>query len=403
MLKRKAEEPARSAVELPDGSPAAMVMDMGAYQVRAGKAGAPEPSSEYLTLTAVDANGSAYIGDALQAKVQENAQACTIRNPAPGGRVEAGMEGLVEKLWAQAWRRHNWHSDQRGWVHTSPPGMSRTDGERAAELVFEGFRSPQAGWIPAPQAALFGVGCVDGIALDVGEATTRATPAVGGRLLRYASVESPAGGRLLGACWRELLGKRAVARGPAGEAMGLDTIAAMGLTECAPLLQGGGRAAFPHGDEALNHVKLPLPTGETLALEVSVRDCLTIGEALFRPRDVMAYLKPSLPPQAALLGAHEVLLTTLQQVPRATAHPLVANVVVCGGVAAAGGFADRLAGEVEAAPSHLRPTLRCPEEPETLVWRGAALMAALPEFKASMITREEYMEHGASIVHARCR
>lgn len=68
------------------------------------------------------------------------------------------------------------------------------------------------------------------------------------------------------------------------------------------------------------------------------------------------------------------------------------------------GLADRLKNEIEAlAPAGAEIRIIATQDRKYAVWKGASTLASLSSFGASWISREEYEEHGAGIVHRKCQ
>ena len=67
------------------------------------------------------------------------------------------------------------------------------------------------------------------------------------------------------------------------------------------------------------------------------------------------------------------------------------------------GIADRLKSEiVNLAPAAADIRIMAGADRKYAVFRGASTLASLATFKSSWVTREDYDEHGAQIVHRKC-
>jgi actin len=65
------------------------------------------------------------------------------------------------------------------------------------------------------------------------------------------------------------------------------------------------------------------------------------------------------------------------------------------------GIDQRLLHELEAL-TNVPVRVHCPEGRQYSVWEGGSVMASLKTFAERWITKEEYQEFGASIVHRKC-
>ncbi|KAA6356824.1 MAG: putative actin beta/gamma 1, partial [Streblomastix strix] len=81
---------------------------------------------------------------------------------------------------------------------------------------------------------------------------------------------------------------------------------------------------------------------------------------------------------------------------------LYGNVVLSGGSTMFAGMADRMSKELMAlAPTAMKIKIVAPAERRTAVWLGGSIFAALPLEKV-WITKDEYEESGAGIIHRKC-
>jgi actin-related protein len=83
---------------------------------------------------------------------------------------------------------------------------------------------------------------------------------------------------------------------------------------------------------------------------------------------------------------------------------LCKNVILSGGTTMYPGIADRLKSELETlAPAGAEIRIVATPDRKYAVWKGASTLASLSSFGASWISKAEYDEHGASIVHRKCQ
>ena len=84
---------------------------------------------------------------------------------------------------------------------------------------------------------------------------------------------------------------------------------------------------------------------------------------------------------------------------------LFANIVLSGGSTMFPGIADRMQKEITAlAPDSMVRMIKmiAPPERKYSVWIGGSVLASLSTFQSMWISKEEYDESGASIVHRKC-
>ncbi|KAL0486142.1 actin-like protein [Acrasis kona] len=87
---------------------------------------------------------------------------------------------------------------------------------------------------------------------------------------------------------------------------------------------------------------------------------------------------------------------------------LYANLILTGGTTMIPGFAKRLENELQArAPMNIKvkpaiSSAALPTEKKYSVWIGGSILASLGSFQQMWITKQEYQEQGAAIVHKKC-
>lgn len=66
------------------------------------------------------------------------------------------------------------------------------------------------------------------------------------------------------------------------------------------------------------------------------------------------------------------------------------------------GYGDRLLNEVrKLAPRDVKIRISAPPERKFSTWIGGSILASLATFKSLWVTRQDYQEYGAAIVHKR--
>jgi actin-related protein len=82
---------------------------------------------------------------------------------------------------------------------------------------------------------------------------------------------------------------------------------------------------------------------------------------------------------------------------------LYLNVVMSGGTTMYEGIDTRLASELTTlAPSSMKVKVVAPPERKFSVWIGGSLLSSLSSFSSMWVTKAEYEESGAGIVHRKC-
>ena len=81
---------------------------------------------------------------------------------------------------------------------------------------------------------------------------------------------------------------------------------------------------------------------------------------------------------------------------------LTGNIILAGGNTMYRGFHERLKEELlELISGDLKAWVRTSADPKCAAWKGASVCSSLSTFASSWMTRDDYYEHGASIVHGK--
>ena len=79
------------------------------------------------------------------------------------------------------------------------------------------------------------------------------------------------------------------------------------------------------------------------------------------------------------------------------------SVTLSGGTTMFPGINDRLAKEISSyAPTSVKVKVNAPNERKFSVWIGGSVLSTLATFQTMWVTRQEFDEVGASIVHRKC-
>ena len=127
---------------------------------------------------------------------------------------------------------------------------------------------------------------------------------------------------------------------------------------------------------------------------------ITVGSQRFRCPE--ALFKPMLMGRE-LPGFHEISYNSIMKCDVDIRKDLYSNIVMSGGTTMYPGIPERLSKEVTAlAPSTMKIKVVAPAERKFLVWIGGSILSSLSTFQTMWISKEEYHEVGASIVHRKC-
>eukprot|EP01084_Bolivina_argentea_P206633 352726_1 len=83
---------------------------------------------------------------------------------------------------------------------------------------------------------------------------------------------------------------------------------------------------------------------------------------------------------------------------------LYENILLTGGSTMFKGMSERLRKEINLlAPDSMKVNVIAPVERKYTIWEGGSILASLSTFEEMWIRKQEYEEHGPSIVHRKCK
>ena len=145
-----------------------------------------------------------------------------------------------------------------------------------------------------------------------------------------------------------------------------------------------------NGNERAGEISYELPDGTQITLE---HERFLCPEALFQP----SFMGKS------GLGLHECVHHSVMNCDVDLHRNLYANVILGGGSTMFPGFCERLTREVtNLAPSRTQVTVVASPNRRYSAWIGGAAFASTATFQQMWISKAEYDEVGASIVHRKC-
>jgi centractin len=100
------------------------------------------------------------------------------------------------------------------------------------------------------------------------------------------------------------------------------------------------------------------------------------------------------------IGVHDCLVHAILRSDMDLRKTLFSQIVLSGGSTLFPGFGDRLLYEIrKKAPRDIKIRISAPPQRQYSTWIGGSILASLATFKTMWITKAEYEEHGAAMVH----
>jgi len=267
--------------------------------------------------------------------------------------------------------------DEGACMITEPLFTSKADRERLTQMMFESFNVSGLYIAEQPVAALYAVGKVTGVSVDVGYSVTDVAPVVEGSVISPAAQRCEAGHSLVTA---ELLARCGETHGALRE-------------HEKDAVRDATAAVAPSEDDASAALKAEtytLPDGRKVSVPGPARrECVESG--LFRPSG-----------RAGLVDAVEASITACSWEQR---RAVVDAVAVCGAWAGrTEGLDARMLTDLEQQlPPSMKPMLAGVPEympPGTgrwAPWMGAAILSKVVFTHNQHVTKVEYQENGPSV------
>ena len=100
---------------------------------------------------------------------------------------------------------------------------------------------------------------------------------------------------------------------------------------------------------------------------------------------------------------HEIAFNSIMKCDIDVRKDLYDALVMSGGTTMYPGIAERLESEISIlAPAKMKVKIHAPQERKFSVWIGGSILSSLSTFATMWITKDDYEESGATIVHRKC-
>ena len=128
---------------------------------------------------------------------------------------------------------------------------------------------------------------------------------------------------------------------------------------------------------------------------------ITIGNERFRAPEYL--FKPLEMNGKELPSMQELTFNSIQECDVDVRRDLYQNIILSGGTTMYEGIGERLLKEIESrAPKSINVKVIASPDRRFAVWRGGSTLTSLSTFASMWVTKEDYDEHGATIVHRKC-
>ena len=342
---------------------------------------------------------------------------------------------VVEAIWEHTLKKRLVvQPDEHPILLGEPASASREQREKMVELLFEKHAPPALFLAKNPVLTSFASGRATALVVDCGGGGTSVTAVHDGYALKQASARSPLGGdAITDIVLKYLEKKKACPIRPRheftrrlnkdGETFDVSAVKRPNISSSYRLFKQREIAADVKettcrlSDRAYDEAEMK--NVPTVAYELPDGNVVDVGaerfkipELLFRP-ELLAELDlgadaPELktPDGGDAKGLPALILDVINSCDVDVRKDLFGGMLLAGGGSMFGQLRERLEAELhDAAPTNVRVKMTASAnavERKFATWIGGSILASLGSFQQMWMSKQEYEEHGAQLVHKKC-
>ena len=372
-----------------------IVIDNGTGVIKAGFGGSDKPKCVFSSYVGCPKHPRIMVQSSVQGDLFVGTEAAEHRGimkliyPMEHGIVTHWS--YMEKIWHSLYEKINLGvaSEDHPVLLTEAPLNPRRNREKAAEVFFETFNAPALFVSPQATLSLYASGRTSGVVLDSGDGVTHAVPVYEGFSIPHAITRIDIAGRNVTDQLQLLLRRAGHSFHTSAER---EIVQNIKETVCYIALSPQ-REEEVERDKNTEVKSYKLPDGQVIHVGA---ECFRAPEVLFNPSLI----------GSEYTGIHECLGNAIFKSDVDLRKVLFGDIVLAGGSTMFRGYGDRLLKEIKQIAqnsqcSDVKLKISAPPNRQFLTWMGGSILASLAAFKSMWVSKEEYEEVGASVLHKR--
>jgi actin len=372
----------------------AVVIDNGSGVIKAGMSGDNMPNVKFPSIVGTPRTKNAMIGvesksEYIGDEAQKMRGVLNLVYPIESGIVTNWDN--MEKVWAYCFNNElRIDPSEHRVLLTEAPMNPKMNREKMTSLMFETFQVQ--GLYVSIQAvlSLYANGRTTGLVIDSGDGVTHTVPVFEGFSIPHAVRKNFIAGRAVTDHMTKLLTADGI-QSQGGESAWRQIVAKVKEQTCYVALDAAAEQTKAEQSTEIQKT-FELPDGQTIQVNAPR---FMACEALFNP----GLIKEG----DEALGMSDMCHKSITDCDIDIREDLFGNTILSGGSTMFDGLPDRVEQDVDKlAPKQGLVKVIATKDRYYSVWTGGSTLSSLSTFESQWITKEEYEENGAEIIHRKC-